>query len=90
MRLLLLLSVLLGGGLHGALVSTEKVLFQENFNLPASLNRWQVIGCQPKFLPGGAPNGQGNAIRFSLESDGDSKISLPLDPKKISGLISFE
>lgn len=90
MKKLLFLLMFTGMALHGALISTDEVLFQENFDSPDSLKRWQVIGRRPKFLPGEAPDGRGNAVRFTLEKEGDSKISLPLDPKKISGLISFE
>ena len=90
MKKLLFLLMSTGMALHGALISTDEVLFQENFDSPDSLKRWQVIGRRPKFLPGEAPDGRGNAVRFTLEKEGDSKISLPLDPKKISGLISFE
>lgn len=90
MKKLLFLLMFTGMALHGALISTDEVLFQENFDSPDSLKRWQVIGRRPKILPGEAPDGRGNAVRFTLEKEGDSKISLPLDPKKISGLISFE
>ena len=90
MKKLFLLFASAGMVLHGALVSTDEVLFRENFDSPDSLKRWQASGTRPEFLPGGAPDGKGNAVRFVRQKDGNSKITLPLDPKKISGLISFE
>ena len=88
-KILLLLS-LSGTTLHGALVSTDEVLFQEKFDSPEALKRWQTTGRAPEFLPGGGPGGS-NAVRFVQEKkDGTTMITIPLDPAKISGPISFE
>lgn len=90
MKKLIFLLLLLEFSLHAAPVGTDEVLFRENFDSADSLNRWQTSGTPPEFLPGGAPDGKGNVVRFIREKDGNSKITLSLDPKKITGLILFE
>lgn len=76
--------------LQSAYITTDDLLFSENFSSAETLKHWVASGRRPEFIENGAPEGQGGAVRFRLEEDGTSTISFQLDPAKVNGLVSFE